>query len=200
MSDLYQCAFASFECPYALTATAACAQEWMQTVMQDVQQLLPLLTVAVASPSNVAAAVDDLHLRTIALEGSSAEAAAHLGQIRATIEALAATNATAPEVEACMTTLRNSMLQLHEESLEEVLKGCEVLQTTLGEGLDRVMEAVDVMRLTVESFSRQMLELQQRMKTDLEQIKQYLAGFCGISGSAAHSLQHGRIIAVRPLT
>lgn len=175
-------------------------QEWMQTVMQDVQQLLPLLTVAVASPSNVADAVAELQRHADALKGSSAEAAEHLGHVRAAVEALAATHATVPEVEACMTTLRNSMLQLHEGSVGEVLAGCSALQTTLGEGLEEVMEAVDVLRLTVESFSRRMLELQQRMSTDLEQIKECLAGFCGISGTAVQSMQHGRILAVPPLT
>lgn len=115
----------------------------MQSVMEGCQQLLPLLTVSVASAANVSAAVADLQRRAVSLQGSSADAAAHLAHVQATVEAMAASNATSVDVERCMADLKDSLSQLHEDGTRVVLEGYAQLQSSLGWGIAHVQASLD---------------------------------------------------------
>ena len=68
------------------------------------------------------------------------------------------------------------------------------MQEKLGAGLDEVLEATDMLRMTMDSFSAKMLQVQQDMHADIRQIKQYLVSYCGMS--AAEAIEPGRIRAV----
>lgn len=119
----------------------------MQSLMQEVQHLLPLLTVSVASATNVTAAVEDLQRRAACLHSQSAESAAHLRHIQAAVHTISADSASSVEVQQCMTALRNSMLRLHGESLQKVLDGCGQMQQQLGEGLTGVEDSLYVLQV-----------------------------------------------------
>lgn len=60
----------------------------------------------------------------------------------------------------------------------------------------------DKLQVTMDSFSTQMTEMQAGMQADIDQIKEYLAHFCGVNGSA-DSIEQSRILTVcsprRPL-
>lgn len=119
----------------------------MKKLMQDVQHLLPLLTVSVAAEGNVTSAVEDLQRRAVSLQGESAEAAEHLRHIRTAVETITTTNASSIQVQECMTTLRNSMMQLHGQSVQKVLEGCGQMQQHVGEGLEGIEDSLYVLQV-----------------------------------------------------
>eukprot|EP00892_Ulva_mutabilis_P009462 jgi/Ulvmu1/6889/UM031_0095.1 len=166
----------------------------MHSIMKDVQQLLPLLTASFASANNVSAAVGELQQRAASLDSASGEAAAHLSHLCAMVESLANSAATAADTQDLMTTLRDSMLRLHEQSTQTVLEGCAALQVTLGEGLERVVDAVENLHVSLDSFSRQMLDMQHGMQSDIAQIKRDLAQLVGMPAAAADSMESARIL------
>lgn len=49
------------------------------------------------------------------------------------------------------------------------------LQVYLGQGIDSLLEVVDTLQLTVESFSKQMISMQRDMSADIKEMKMYLA-------------------------
>lgn len=99
---------------------AAAMQRKLKSIMDETQQLLPLLTVSVASAADVSTAVAELGSRAAALQGAAADAGAHLRHVAAAVQLLAQRSATALEVQQSMTTLRDSMLLMHEQSMEKV--------------------------------------------------------------------------------
>lgn len=171
----------------------------MDCIMKGLQQLLPLLAVPPASPGNVSAAVADLQHRAAAaaFDSASAQAAAHLGHLYTAVQCMASRSATAAEVQRAMAPLHGSMLQLNDYATQTVLQACSALQLKLGEGLDEVMEAVDSLQLTVDSFSRHLAALHRDMHADLEQIKGHLAHKCGMHAGIAASMDSRRILTVR---
>lgn len=169
----------------------------MNTIMQNIQQLLPLLTVSIASKSDVADAVSDLQSRIDNLQGSSAEASVHLRHIRRTVEALSSGDASGAHVQQCMADMQSSMFQLNEASVEKVVEGCVALHHNLSQSLESVSRSVDMLQLTVDTFSSQMLSLQKEMRDDIGQIKRCLGKLCDLPGGTTESLQPGRILAVR---
>lgn len=99
---------------------AAAMQRKLKSIMDETQQLLPLLTVSVASAADVSTAVAELGSRAAALQGAAADDGAHLRHVAAAVQLLAQRSATALEVQQSMTTLRDSMLLMHEQSMEKV--------------------------------------------------------------------------------
>lgn len=169
----------------------------MKSIMQGIQQLLPLLTVSIASAADVSAAVADLQRRAVSLQGSSFEAAAHLSHLQAAVSTLAAPSATSAQVEECIATLHASMMHMHDAGVAKVLEGSAALQQQLAAGIAGVLEAVDMLQHTYDSFSRQMLALQQGMSADLKVVMECLASLCGMAGSGAQAMLPKRIRAVR---
>ena len=169
--------------------------------MKGVQQLLPLLTAAVASGPDISAAVADLRQRasTAADAFNSAEIVDHLACLRAAVESIADVNTTEAAMQHHMTTLLDSMLQLHDQSTYVVQQGCAALQQNLGRGIEAVRGSMYELQLTVCSFSEQMLARQHDMHADLEQIKASLAQLVGMPAAAAQTMESGRILTVRSL-
>lgn len=184
-------------------------QARMETLMQGIQQLLPLLTVAVASTADVSAAVADLSRRAVALQGSSSEAAAHLGHLQAAVSAIASTSATVPEIENRMMDLRDSMTHLHDASIQTVLQAYDELQGTLGRGFAEVRGSLDGLQQEVASMRREVLvstgEVSANVKemhADVKEIMGYLAACCGMRATltSGNSLRPAadRMLTVRP--
>lgn len=166
----------------------ACMQARMQSIMQRIQQLLSLLTAAVTSATGssvtAAVAVEDLQQRAAALQASSPKAAAHLRHLAAAAEALAApatpTGSTA-RIQECMTTIHDGMLRSsccwHPDAAEKVLEGSAALHRQLAQGTDseKLREAVDMLQVTADSFSRRVGSLRREMAEDVAEIRAHLA-------------------------
>lgn len=175
-------------------------QEEMKKLMQDVQHLLPLLTVSFASAANVTSAIKDLQLRA-ETPGQSSNCAVHLRHVQAAVSTIATTNTSPVEVEQCMTSLRNSMLQLHDESFQQFLEGCGQMQQLLGKGLKGTEDSLYDLQVAVDVLSQQVMESHAERAADLKEIKDHLASFSGVAASVMevdHLLEqhNGRLLQV----
>lgn len=170
----------------------------MQAIMQGVQQLLPLLTVFVASSANVSAAVADLQRRAVSMQGVSAEAAAHLRHLKDAVEALRSSAAGKQDVQKCLAALHDSTQQLHEEGVPwvQVLDSCSALQDNLSRGVARLTQSLNELQGEVASFSRLMASAQQELThltATVKEMKEILrhqhALLCSVTQSAATNLK-----------
>ena len=165
--------------------------------MKKVEQLLLLLTAAGAGGPDISAVGEDLLQR--ASTAANAEVIDHLNCLRAAVESIADSKTTDVVMQRHMTTLQDSMLQLHDRNMYALQQGCAALQQNLGTGIEAVKDSMYELQLTVRSFSEQMLARQHDMHADLKHIKAHLAQLCGVPAAAAQSMDSGRILTVNSL-
>lgn len=170
----------------------------MHVCVQGIQRLLPLLTVSSTAAGGVSAAVADLHRRAASLRASSADVAANLRHLSATVDTLAASTSTAAEVQQCMAAMHASVMQMREQSVEQVLEASAALHVQLGRGQDGVRNSADMLRRTLDEVSSRRLALRASLATNLQQVSSSLAVSCGGAGVAADCMQPMRVLQVRP--
>eukprot|EP00892_Ulva_mutabilis_P009465 jgi/Ulvmu1/6891/UM031_0097.1 len=180
----------------------------LKSIMDEAQHLLPLLTVSIASAADVSAAVARLQRRADSLRCASADAAQHLCRVAGAVERLAQRSVSAIEVQQSMTTLRESMLLLHDGSMQTVLEGCSELHVRVATDMDQTRSVGD-MRRTAEAFGRvvegklgemlaqqgDVLAKQDELGTCMRQMKgqlDYLSRFCVLPADCERALQSGR--------
>lgn len=187
-------------------------QRRLKRIMDEAQHILPLLTVSIASAADVTAAVARLQRRAAALCVASVEAAAHLRCVTAAVTRLSERSVSAIEVQQSMTTLRESMLLLHDRSMPLVLEGCSELHGKLSADVDHTRRAGDLRR-TAASFGRaveaklgevllkqgDVLAKQDELGTCMRQMKaqlDYLGKFCVLPVEYERALQSSRNLTV----
>lgn len=186
-------------CQSSRAHTVECVQLRMNRTMYDVQQVLLVLTAAVACGPNIPAAV--AHFRQLASAGinviDSGRVLDHLHCLRAAVELIADVTTTAEAMQAQMITLRCSML-MHGRSMCAVQQGCVVLQQNLVCGFDPVRVSMCALHLIAHAFSEQMLAGQQGVQdVNLEKIKGYLVHLFASPAAVAEWMKSGRVLTVR---
>lgn len=128
-------------CVQHLSVTAH-VQKKMRDIEAQVRQLLPLLTVSLASSGGIEAALDDLLRRIVSLQGECAESSYHLRQVATTVDGLSHCGATRTDVQQTLTTLHGTMRDLHGDITRRVLDGFAAIHVQLDAAAAKILHEV----------------------------------------------------------
>lgn len=169
----------------------------IQRVMQDINHLLPLLTVSVASTEK-ASAVADQQGRVLSCPGASDNAVGHLRHFYEAMQTIRSEQSTAYEVQKCMKTLRNSLLQLKGDDYQKVLEALGYVDDLHWSGMRNVKAELSALRGCMISYAEEAMasHVQREVLAEVKEIKENFAKVCGLEASVVESLNPDKIIQV----
>jgi methyl-accepting chemotaxis protein len=166
------------------TATAFYMQERLKSIMQQVQQLLPLLTLCANSTERVELIMHQISGQLADSACSTAAVQAHMQQLCHGLQVMSATAATSEDVGEAVSKIIQSSTKLSDGNMAEVQRLCNELHVAIALDLKDISGALHDMETSIRKTSIRMLGLQEQACVDLQWIKRFLTHKCGVAPDA----------------
>jgi methyl-accepting chemotaxis protein len=170
--------------PLNNTATAFHMQERLKSIMQQIQQLLPLLTLCANSTERIEMIVHQISGQLADSACSTEAVQAHMQHLCHGLQVMSATAATSEDVREAVSVIIQSSTELSDGTMAEVQTLCNDLHLSIGRDLTDISSALNDMETSIRTFSMRMLGLQEKACADLQWIKSFLARQCGVAPDA----------------